>query len=72
VQTTADSIKKDPDAFRKAMPQLGDISPELAAQVRINLWQGKTDKESLDLIQGLMVKYGLIEKKVDLDELVVG
>jgi NitT/TauT family transport system substrate-binding protein len=72
VQATGDSIKKDPDAFRKAMPQLGDISPELAAKVRINLWKGKTDEKSLDLIQGLMVKYGLIDKKVDLDKLVVG
>ncbi|WP_116451423.1 ABC transporter substrate-binding protein [Blastococcus litoris] len=72
VQATADAIADDPDAFRAALPQLGDISPELADQVRINLWKGETDQESLELIQGLMTTYGLIDEEVDLDELVVG
>jgi NitT/TauT family transport system substrate-binding protein len=40
--------------------------------VRINLWQGGTDTESLELIQDRMVDYGLIEEPVDLDEVVVG
>ncbi|WP_104524919.1 ABC transporter substrate-binding protein [Blastococcus atacamensis] len=72
VQATADAIAEDPEAFRKALPDLGDISPELAEQVRINLWKGETDKESLQLVQELMVEYGLLEDEVDLDELVVG
>ncbi|MGI8680693.1 MAG: ABC transporter substrate-binding protein [Mycobacteriales bacterium] len=72
VQATADAIAADPDAFRAALPELGDIDPELAQNVRINLWRGGTDCESLDLIQGLMVEYGLIEEEVDLDAAVVG
>ena len=72
VRATADSIREDPDAFRTALPELGDVSPELAEQVRINLWRGETDTESLELVQDLMVEYGLVEEAVDLEELVVG
>ncbi|MFW3172071.1 ABC transporter substrate-binding protein [Geodermatophilus sp. CPCC 206100] len=72
VQATADAIREDPEAFRTALPEISDISPELAADVRINLWQGASDRESLELIQELMLRYGLIEDEVDLDEVVVG
>ncbi|NEK56969.1 ABC transporter substrate-binding protein [Geodermatophilus sabuli] len=72
VQATADSIREDPDAFRAALPEIGDVSPELAEQVRINLWQGASDEESLELIQDLMVDYELLDEPVDLDEIVVG
>jgi ABC-type nitrate/sulfonate/bicarbonate transport system substrate-binding protein len=72
VQATADDISADPAAFRAALPEIGDLDPELAADVRINLWQGGTDRESLELIQDLMVDYALVEAPVDLDEIVVG
>jgi|tagenome__1003787_1003787.scaffolds.fasta_scaffold20731859_2 ABC-type nitrate/sulfonate/bicarbonate transport system substrate-binding protein len=71
VQATADAIAEDPDSFRAALPKISQTSPEVAQKVRINLWRGKDDKESLTLIQGLMVDYQLIDKKVDLDEVVV-
>ncbi|WP_324277026.1 ABC transporter substrate-binding protein [Blastococcus brunescens] len=72
VQAAADSIREDPDAFRAALPEIGDLAPELAEKVRINLWQGGSDEESLELVQDLMVEYGLIEEPVDLDEVVIG
>jgi ABC-type nitrate/sulfonate/bicarbonate transport system substrate-binding protein len=72
VQATADSIREDPDSFRAALPEIADISPELAENVRINLWQGGTDTESVELIQDQMIDFGLIEEPVDLDEVVVG
>ncbi|MGY1690453.1 ABC transporter substrate-binding protein [Geodermatophilus sp. SYSU D01105] len=72
VQATADAIREDPESFRAALPEISDISPELASQVRINTWQGGTDRESVELIQDRMVSYGLIEAPVDLDEVVVG
>jgi ABC-type nitrate/sulfonate/bicarbonate transport system substrate-binding protein len=72
VQATADAIRQDPEAFRAALPEISDISPQLAADVRINLWQGATDRESLKLIQDRMVEYGLLDQPVDLDEIVVG
>jgi NitT/TauT family transport system substrate-binding protein len=71
VQATADSIAEDPDAFREALPKISQTSPEVAAKVRINLWRGTNDMDSLELIQGLMVDYALIDKELDLDEVVV-
>jgi len=72
VQATADSIREDPGAFRAALPEIGDLAPELAEKVRINVWQGGSDEESLEIVQELMVEYGLIEEPVDLDEVVIG
>lgn len=72
VQAAADSIREDPDAFRAALPEIGDLEPALAEKVRINVWQGGSDAESLELVQELMVDYGLLEEPVDLDEVVIG
>jgi ABC-type nitrate/sulfonate/bicarbonate transport system substrate-binding protein len=72
VEATAQSIEEDPDAFRAALTEIGDVDPAVAEKVRINRWQGETDMESLELIQELMLRYELIEEPVDLDELVVG
>jgi len=72
VQATADAIRADPDAFRAALPELGDVSTELADKVRINLWRGATDRGSLELIEDLMVRYRLIDAPVDLDQVVLG
>ncbi|MGY1712745.1 ABC transporter substrate-binding protein [Geodermatophilus sp. SYSU D00758] len=72
VEATAAAIEEDPEAFRAAIPEISDIPEELARDVRINLWQGGTDVESLELIQELMLRYDLIDEPVDLDEVVVG
>jgi NitT/TauT family transport system substrate-binding protein len=72
VQATADSIREHPEAFRAALPELGDVSAELADQVRITTWRGATDRESLELIQELMIRYRLLREPVDLDEIVLG
>ena len=70
VQATADAIAADPASFRAALPGISQTSPEVAQKVRINLWRGTNDRKSLELIQGLMVDYGLIDTKVDLDKVV--
>jgi ABC-type nitrate/sulfonate/bicarbonate transport system substrate-binding protein len=72
VQAAADSIREDPAAFRAALPEIGQLDPELAEKVRINLWRGGSDEESLEVVQDLMVEYGLLDEPVDLDEVVIG
>ncbi|GAA3224996.1 hypothetical protein GCM10017691_13480 [Pseudonocardia petroleophila] len=72
VQATADSIAADPAAFRAALPRISDTDPALAENVRINLWRGTTDRESLELVMGLMVDYGLVDAPIALDDVVVG
>lgn len=72
VQATADSIAADPAAFRAALPRISETDPALAEKVRINLWRGATDRESLELVMGLMVDYGLVDAPLALDDVVVG
>lgn len=72
VKATADSVAADPAAFRAALPRISDTDPALAERVRINLWRGTTDRESLELVMELMIDYGLIDAPVDLDAAVVG
>jgi len=72
VKKTADSIASDPQSFRTALPRISQTDPALAEKVRINQWRGATDRESLELVQGLMVDYKLVDAPVDLNEAVVG
>jgi ABC-type nitrate/sulfonate/bicarbonate transport system substrate-binding protein len=72
VQATADSIAADQQAFRAALPRISQTDPALAERVRINQWRGATDRESLELVLGLMVDYQLVDAPIDLNEAVVG
>ena len=69
VQATADAIREDPDAFRKAMPELGDFDPKVAAELSLPVWQGTNDQESIAILNERSARYGLIESEVDLNEL---
>lgn len=69
VQATADAIREDPEAFRKAMPELGDFDPEVAAKLSLPVWQGTNDKESIAILNERSARYGLIDTEVDLNEL---
>ena len=72
VKVTADSIASDPQSFRTALPRISQTDPALAEKVRINLWRGASDRESLQLVMDLMVDYKLIDAPVDLDQAIAG
>ncbi|WP_433285167.1 ABC transporter substrate-binding protein [Pseudonocardia sp. CA-142604] len=72
VKATADSIASDPQSFRNALPRISQTDPGLAEKVRINLWRGASDRESLQLVMDLMVQYKLIDAPVDLDQALAG
>jgi ABC-type nitrate/sulfonate/bicarbonate transport system substrate-binding protein len=72
VKATADSIASDPQSFRTALPRISQTDPALADKVRINLWRGASDRESLQLVMDLMVQYKLIDAPVDLDQAIAG
>lgn len=72
VQATADSIDSDPDAFREALPEIGEFDPKLAQEINLIDWRGQSDLPSLELIKEGMLKYGLIQEDFELtDELVL-
>jgi NitT/TauT family transport system substrate-binding protein len=65
VKATADDIRKDPDAFRKALPGLIQLDPALAQKINLIQWRGESDPASIQLTGQLMKKYGLIDKEPD-------
>lgn len=71
VQKTADAIAQNPEAFRNALPKIGDIDPQLAQEAGISVWRGKNDLGSLELVQDLLAKYGLINQRVNLEQVAV-
>lgn len=71
VKATADDIREDPDAFRKALPELVDLDPALATEINLIQWRGESDMESIQLTGELMVKYGLIDEEIDYEDAVL-
>jgi NitT/TauT family transport system substrate-binding protein len=71
VKATADDIKANPDAFRKALPDLIDLDPTLAQKINLIQWRGESDRESIQLTGELMKKYGLIDKEPDYNAAVI-
>jgi NitT/TauT family transport system substrate-binding protein len=72
VQATADDVRDDPASFRKALPALIDLDPALAEKINLIQWRGASDRESIELTGELMTKYGMLDKKIDYDEIIVG
>lgn len=70
VQATAEDIAADPEAFRAALPELGEVSEESAGSMNLPVWRGETDRESVELVGGLMQEYGLIGSAPDYDALI--
>jgi NitT/TauT family transport system substrate-binding protein len=72
VQATADDVRDDPASFRKALPELIDLDPALAEKINLIQWRGASDKDSIENTGNLMTKYGLLDKEIDYDEIIVG
>ncbi|MEO3751424.1 ABC transporter substrate-binding protein [Streptomyces sp. B6B3] len=70
VETTARSIAEDPDSFRDALPEISDLSPELAGQMNLPQWRGTTDRDSIETIHDVMREIGLTDADLDYDETV--
>ncbi|WP_046470066.1 ABC transporter substrate-binding protein [Allosalinactinospora lopnorensis] len=71
VQATADSIHEDPDSFREALPEITDLDPDVAGEVNLPDWQGRSDRESIELIHESMLEYDLTDGAPDFDEVLL-
>lgn len=71
VKATAEDIRANPEAFRKALPDLIDLDPALAQKINLIQWRGESDRESIQLTGQLMKKYGLIDKEPDYNASVI-
>ncbi|HKE73646.1 MAG TPA: ABC transporter substrate-binding protein [Acidimicrobiales bacterium] len=59
-----------PDEARAAIGEYTEIPPDVLAKVVLPLWQTDLNRDSIDKINELMVKYGIAEKKADVDALI--
>ncbi|MGP4111722.1 ABC transporter substrate-binding protein [Streptomyces sp. 4N509B] len=71
VERTARSVAEDPESFREALPEISDLSPELAGQMNLPVWHGRNDRESIETIHAVMVEIGLTDAELDYDSAVV-
>lgn len=70
IADTAAAIEKDPEAFRKALPDLTELSPEAAEKATLPVWRAHIDEETLTFVSEQMVKYGLLDKPADLNQVI--
>lgn len=72
VARTAQAIEEDPGQFRSFLPEASELPPEAAKAVTLPQWRAQNDRESLDLLAQLMVKYRLVEEEPAVDDLLPG
>ncbi|MGY1594174.1 ABC transporter substrate-binding protein [Geodermatophilus sp. SYSU D00708] len=61
--------QENPDAVRAILPTYLDISPELAAQVRLPEWNTEVSEDTFEVFTDLAETQGLLDGEVDLDSL---
>jgi NitT/TauT family transport system substrate-binding protein len=59
-----------PDEARDAIANYTEIPPDVLAKVVLPLWQTDLNQDSIDKLNGLMVKYGIADKEADVDALI--
>jgi NitT/TauT family transport system substrate-binding protein len=69
INATVESVTKDPDAFRAALPGLAKIPEASAKAMRLPTWKTSVDLESLKFVEERMRTYGIISNKVDVSAL---
>ncbi|MBF8190218.1 ABC transporter substrate-binding protein [Nonomuraea sp. K274] len=65
VRRTAESTRRDPAAFRAALPKIAGLKPELAEKIHLPQWNATTDRASVDLIAASMRRLGLTDRSFD-------
>ena len=70
VNKSLDHATRNPDAARATIPTFTQIPPEVAEKIRLPLWPSEIDREQLQDLADLAVKYRVIEEAPALDELI--
>ena len=65
-----DYTQKNPDAARKVLSEYTEIPPEAIAKIRLPKWSSNLNKDTIELQAELAEKYGLVESKPNVDELI--
>jgi NitT/TauT family transport system substrate-binding protein len=59
-----------PDEVRQVLLEYTEIPPEAAEQIKLPIWRPDLNEPTIELLSRLSRKYGLIEERPDLDELI--
>jgi NitT/TauT family transport system substrate-binding protein len=59
-----------PDEVRDVLLDYTEIPPEAAEQIKLPIWRPDLNEPTIERLSELSLKYGLIEEKPDLDELI--
>ncbi|MFC4428832.1 ABC transporter substrate-binding protein [Citricoccus alkalitolerans] len=70
LSATGQAIAEDPDAFREALPEVTTIEPDLAGQIHLPAWDASVDLETLQFLNERMVRYGLIDEEINVEDIV--
>lgn len=70
IDATGQAIAEDPDAFREALPEVTTIEPGLAGEIHLPVWNATVDVETLQFLNERMVRYGLLDEEIAVDEIV--
>lgn len=70
IDATGQAIADDPDAFRDALPEVTTIEPDLAGQINLPVWNATVDEETLQFLNERMVRYGLMDEEITVEDIV--
>ncbi|VXB82683.1 ABC transporter substrate-binding protein [Citricoccus sp. K5] len=70
ISATGQAIAEDPAAFREALPEVTTIEPDLAGQIHLPAWDASVDLETLQFLNERMVRYGLIDEEISVEDIV--
>lgn len=65
-----DYTQKNPKAARKVLSEYTEIPPEAIAKIKLPKWSSTLDPSTIELQAELAEKYGLVESKPDVGELI--
>jgi NitT/TauT family transport system substrate-binding protein len=70
IAATAAAVSEDPEAFREALPELSQVTPEAAGSMTLPVWKSELDVESLTFIEEQMRNHGVISEPLDVSTVV--
>ncbi|WP_062213624.1 ABC transporter substrate-binding protein [Streptomyces sp. NBRC 109706] len=69
IADTARLVTEDPDAFRRALPEIEELDPAIADTMVLPGFHSEVDEASLEFLADRMVRSGFVDGEIDLDAL---
>ena len=70
ITATAEAVSADPAAFRASLPDLAQMTPEVAEVMTLPVWKSEVDVDSLTFVEEQMRSHDLISEPFDISTIV--